>query len=82
MNEHNCKVCGLYIEELPWGIDGKSPSYEICDCCGVEFGNEDYSTESILLYREKWLKDGANWFRPKEKPKYWNLKEQLGKVSC
>lgn len=26
MNKHNCKVCGLYIEDSPWGVDGKSPT--------------------------------------------------------
>ncbi len=47
MNEHNCRVCGLYIDDLPWGEDGNCPTYEICSCCGVEFGNEDYTVESV-----------------------------------
>lgn len=42
MEEHFCRVCGLYIEDEPWGKDGSCPTYEICSCCGVEFGNEDY----------------------------------------
>jgi len=30
MSEHNCRVCGLYIDDLPWGEDGNCPTYEIC----------------------------------------------------
>jgi hypothetical protein len=33
-------VCGLEQGELPWGADGATPSFAICDCCGVEFGLE------------------------------------------
>lgn len=77
---HYCRVCGLYSEELPYGEDGKSPTYDICYCCGVEFGYEDYTVESTLEYRTKWISEGAKWFTPKEKPDGWNLEEQLKQV--
>jgi hypothetical protein len=77
MNEHNCRVCGLYIDDLPWGEDGICPTYELCPCCNVEFGNEDYTIESTKQYREKWINKGAKWFKPKEKPDNWNLRQQL-----
>lgn len=80
MKQHNCRVCGLYIENAPWGYDGMSPTYEICPCCGVEFGNDDYTIESVKTYRTEWIKRGANWFTPKEKPNNWNLEEQLKKI--
>ena len=77
-NEKNiCKVCGLFQEEPPWGDDGNSPSFEICDCCGVEFGYEDSTTESIKRFRENWIASGVNWFNSKEKPDQWSLGEQL-----
>lgn len=53
MTDHNCRVCGLHIDDLPWGQDGNSPTYDICPCCGVEFGYEDYTAESARRYREK-----------------------------
>lgn len=81
MKEHNCRVCGLYIEELPWGEDGSCPTYEICPCCGVEFGNEDYTLESIRRYREKWINGDCKWFLPKEKPLAWDFKKQFQNVS-
>ncbi|MGM5631613.1 hypothetical protein O2K51_11990 [Apibacter raozihei] len=77
---HNCKVCGLYIEDFPWGENGDSPTYEICPCCGVEFGNEDYTVESINEYRDKWMNEGFEWFNSKEKPKSWNKEEQFGNI--
>lgn len=80
MNEHNCRVCGLFITNLPWGENGNSPSYEICPCCGVEFGNEDYTINSTRQYRNKWVLKGGNWFFPSEKPQNWNIEEQFNQI--
>jgi hypothetical protein len=80
MSNHNCRVCGLYCDDLPWGDDEKSPTYIICSCCGVEFGNEDYTLQSLQKFRAAWLESGAKWFRQKEKPSDWSLDEQLKNV--
>jgi hypothetical protein len=76
----NCRVCGLTQDDLPWGIDGNSPNYEICDCCGVEFGNEDYKYESVLKYRENWIKKGMLWFNKKNKPLEWDFEKQFSSI--
>ena len=80
MNIHNCRICGLYIEESPWGDEENFPTYEICPCCGVEFGYEDYTVESAKKYRMKWISTGYKWFDPKLKPEDWNLEEQLKNI--
>lgn len=81
MTESNvCRVCGLYLDEPPWGEDGNTPSYLICPCCGVEFGNEDYTVGATRAYRARWLDSGAKWFRPRDKPLDWNLEHQLRQV--
>lgn len=80
MSDNNCRVCGLFISDLPWGTTGKCPSYEICPCCGVEFGNEDYTVESTKRYRKRWISEGSNWFNPKEKPENWNKEEQFKNI--
>ena len=81
-NKRNiCKVCGLFLDEPPWGDDGKTPSFEICDCCGVEFGYEDATIESIKRFRDKWIKSGAKWFNAKKKPDAWSLEEQFKNVA-
>lgn len=53
MEDHFCRICGLYSEDKPWGEDGNCPTYEFCLCCGVEFGYEDYTVESVINYREQ-----------------------------
>ncbi|HEU4607158.1 MAG TPA: hypothetical protein VFS31_03550, partial [Chitinophagaceae bacterium] len=68
MKQHNCRICGLYFDDAPWGDDNNSPTYEICPCCGVEFGDEDYILESIRKYRQRWINQGYNWFMSKRRP--------------
>lgn len=72
-----CHICGYKLGFSPWGEDGNNPSYEICPCCGAEFGCDDYTSKSIKAYREKWIKSGAKWFNPSMKPDNWDLKKQL-----
>jgi hypothetical protein len=81
----NCRVCGLlYVAEdpadLPWGEDGKNPSFWFCDCCGVEFGYEDSLPEGARRYRKRWLDSGAQWHDPGAQPPRSNLDEQLAAV--
>lgn len=76
-NAHECRVCGCSSEEFPWGEDGKSPTYEICPCCGVQFGKEDVTLESIQKYRAEWLRKRAKWFAKNSKPEHWVLEEQM-----
>jgi hypothetical protein len=49
--------------------------YNICECCGTEFGNDDemYSHEEL---RAKWIEGGATWFF-KSAPIGWNPWTQL-----
>lgn len=74
---NNCRVCGFFMEDAPWGEDNQSPTYEICPCCGVEFGNEDYTVESTIDYRNQWLSKSISFNEPKLKPKDWNFESQM-----
>jgi hypothetical protein len=76
-----CRVCGYLYSFPPWGKDGKTPTFEICDCCGVEFGYEDATLAAIHQYRSKWLSNGAEWNRPECKPVNWDLEAQLAQIS-
>lgn len=73
----NCRVCGLRQSVQPWGKDDKIPSYKICSCCGVVFGYEDATKESVINYRKAWLENGARWFVPRDKPIMFDLDVQL-----
>lgn len=70
-----CRVCGLLQHEPPWGDDGKSPNFDICSCCGVEFGYEDSSKVSVINYRKVWLEHGTKWFDLKKMPEHWCAQE-------
>ncbi|MCG7421042.1 hypothetical protein MHJ97_11470 [Macrococcus epidermidis] len=76
MKYYICPVCGYdKIDEPPYGIGG-SPSYNICSCCGFEYGySEDFEVEhkAIVLpksqlnwafqqYLKQWVNDGCKVF--------------------
>jgi hypothetical protein len=57
-------------------------SFEICSCCGFEFGFDDDAgasghTTSFEDHREDWLERGAPWFSPTRRPPGWDVDEQL-----
>ena len=51
---YKCRVCGFRHCEMPWGPNGQTPTYDICECCGVEFGYEDCNEGAIKAYIERW----------------------------
>lgn len=76
-----CPICGYdQLEEPPYDETGE-PSFEICPCCGIEFG---YDLENFHItedeYRDNWVKQGGDWFSPDEKPIGWDLKSQLDNI--
>ena len=84
---HYCRVCGLFQDKdfqgndyFPWGKDGNSPSFDICECCGVEFGYGDCFLEDVKAFREEWLKKGNPWRCPEYQPENWSLEEQLKNI--
>jgi hypothetical protein len=77
---HACRVCGLHQPFLPWGDDGATPSFDICDCCGVEFGYEDATRDGVIRYRGIWIESGAKWHAPRCRPAGWDLESQLRSI--
>jgi hypothetical protein len=75
-----CRVCGLRQADPPWGEDGRTPTYEICSCCGVEFGYEDSRPESVRRYRTEWIRKGAEWFTPQDRPAVWDMEQQFNNI--
>ena len=72
-----CRACGLLQDDLPWGEDGNTPTFTICDCCGTEFGYDDCTKKAIIQSRKRWLSNGAEWQKLSAKPQAWNLSQQL-----
>ena len=52
---YTCPVC-MYAE-MPY----PPAEYDICPCCGTEFGNDDADLSYEQL-RERWIRCGARWF--------------------
>ena len=51
-----CRVCGFLHDKdykdndyFPWGKDGNTPTFDFCECCGTEFGYNDYCLENIIF---------------------------------
>ena len=78
--KHICPVCGYPDLNEPPYLDN-NPSYEICNCCGFEFGYDDGSEgHNYISYRAEWIAGGAKWFIPKSCPSNWSLTEQLKNI--
>ena len=75
-----CRVCGLAQEVPPWGEDGETPTFNICDCCGVEFGYENATLGAVTKFRDAWIRSGAHWFNQGKKPDHWDLLVELARV--
>jgi hypothetical protein len=80
---HKCRVCGLDFGDsyFPWGEDGESASFDICPCCGCEFGYEDVIPTAARNHRQRWLAGGAQWRKPKERPIGWSAERQLQQIA-
>ena len=64
----------------PWGDDGRTPLFEHCPCCGVEFGYQDATPTGARRFREAWLSGGGRWSEPEGMPANWSLQEQLTQI--
>ena len=63
--EFTCPVCGYaHLHRPAWN---ESPSFEICPCCGVQFGYDDSMIPHAVL-RQFWLSRGASWCSNFTKP--------------
>ncbi len=60
-----CPVCKTHLSFLPW--NGDSASDEICPCCFIHFGYDDFAAGDSLLrqriyeaWQTEWIKQGAH----------------------
>ena len=71
-----CPVCGHGPFREPYSSEQELRwSYDICSCCGCEYGYTDNAYGF-----ERWVLSGHQWSDPKDKPYDWNLEEQLKHV--
>lgn len=79
-----CPVCGY--DRLPgplYNDEGIPDVSLICLCCGFQPGyDDDEMGYTIETYRAEWIENGAKWFAEKQKPKEWDLHEQLKRIGA
>ncbi len=93
-DKYKCRVCGLdHHPDMPWGEDGQLPSFDICLCCGVQFGYgdshpaaDDLSDATTLKgycahlasIRSHWVQvENCEWFSPEFRPTDWDMPAQI-----
>ena len=89
---HVCLVCGFEGLEEPIFVDGEyTKTYEICPCCGFEYGfsedhdvihgfitiPEEFLEVAFQLYRKKWIEEGMRIFSPEAIPENTRNKDNL-----
>lgn len=63
---YTCPVCA-------WSNMPDAPQdYEICACCGTEFGNDDWDTSHEEL-RQIWVDEGCKFFDMDCIPDNWSV---------
>ena len=74
---YTCPVCGFAgLLNPPYDGHGCA-SFDICPCCGTEYGYDD-STKSHAELRRAWLATGAPWrSSATPPPPGWNPQVQL-----
>ncbi len=78
---YTCPVCNYdRLFKSPYSKNG-SGSYEICPCCGFQFGYDDYPNkeETQVKWRKNWIRDKYPWYsKTRLPPDDWNPKKQIG----
>ena len=60
-----CPVCGAVLDFEPY--EGDLPSFEICPCCGTQFGYDDATRRHSDL-RQQWIDNGKRWWLTSDAP--------------
>lgn len=77
-----CPVCGFNALAEPAFDEHNMPSYEVCPCCGFEFGFDSQNDPAeFKRYRDTWMDSGAIWFISTRKPKGWNKQKQFNNIT-
>lgn len=79
---HSCPVCGYPdLQEAPRSRSGGG-SYEICPCCGFQFGvDDDDRGVTPEKHRAQWIQGGMVWFsRSIPPPRGWDPRSQLRRL--
>ncbi len=73
-----CPVCGYDGLTGPAYDSSGVGTYDICACCGYEFGvTDDDERITHAQWRRQWIESGMNWSSSNEAPAGWDPARQL-----
>jgi hypothetical protein len=83
-----CPACGFPgLDEQPWRAVNDA-SFEICPCCGIQFGFHDWADGKEanrgaihLEWRRAWIREGMPWRDVYPPPPGWDPHKQLENLS-
>jgi hypothetical protein len=80
---YRCPVCGYLGLTDPPRTEALGGSYEICPCCGFEFGvSDDDRGYSYQQWRADWIAYGMTWWSSaRPAPADWDPRRQLRELS-
>jgi hypothetical protein len=79
---HTCLICGWpELQAPPRNKEGVA-SFEICPCCGFEFGfDDDDQGVTYEQARRRWFAHGMTWWsKSRPAPNGWNPSLQLARA--
>jgi len=78
----HCPSCGYCYLKLPPHRNPGGASYEICPCCGIQFGYDDDDRGiTYAQWLEDWIVKGMPWFSKSiPPPKGWVPEDQLSQM--
>ncbi|EDY20430.1 GCN5-related N-acetyltransferase [Chthoniobacter flavus Ellin428] len=81
--KHLCPVCGWPELNAPPYDEARNGSFEICPCCGVEFGYDDAARgQTLEQTRARWIAGGMKWWSTsRPEPKNWDATRQLARAA-
>jgi len=69
----HCPLCGWGPRECAYATVAQLRlSYDICECCGCEYGLDDDEG-----YYSEWVAEGMKWFDEAYRPEGWKIGNQL-----
>jgi hypothetical protein len=81
-----CPICGF--PDVDAYDEHGYATFEICPCCGIEFGYEDAAPSHSgrrarwIELRAQWIAGGKRWWseRERERPPGWDADAQLTRI--
>lgn len=74
-------IAAAHVAKPPYAAHFGEPSFQMCLCCGYEFGYHDEPETgrpvSFANHLKEWMAEGATWFDDARTPQGWRIQDQL-----